>query len=383
MRPRHILAIAGTVALLVGGVPLAAAADDVVPTAASGSRGAPPEVRAALRETMDLDGWPAGLVAVRNAGGDVRAIAAGVTELGSPAKARARDQVRVGSNTKTFTAAIVLQLVGEGSVGLDESIETYLPNVVRHPEVSGADITVRQVLQHTSGLPDMSGDVGANLIPWQHRYISPRASLDLALTHPVTNAPGEALSYSNANYIVAGLLIEAVTGRPYAEALEKRIIEPLGLEDTYFPDQGEEVIRGKHPHSYIPVSDPPVDYTDFDPSWGFAAGSLVSTTTDLTTFFAALAEGDVLAPELLTEMQKTLPADSIWEGADYGLGLISFELSCGGIAWGHGGDVPGTISRVAATADGRSASVVVTQNATDPAAELRLRELIDTAICVL
>lgn len=358
--------------------------------AGSGAVASPPrphslptsEVKAALAETMDLDGWPAGLAAVRH-DDRVRTLAAGTRELGSSKKARAGDQIRIGSNTKTFTAVLLLQLVDEGLVTLDESVETYLPGVIRHPEVSGADITVRQLLQHTSGLPDMSGDVGQNLVEWQHRYISPRASLDLALTHPVTNAPGAQFQYSNANYIVAGLLIEAVTGRPFAEELERRLLEPFDLDKTYFPDQGEVGIRGPHPHSYIPLADPAIDYTDFDPSWGFAAGSMVSTTEDLTAFFSALAEGEVLPPVLLEEMQQTIPADSVWEGADYGLGLISFELSCGVTAWGHGGDVPGTMSRVAATDDGRSAAVAVTQNATDAAAELRLRELVDTAICAM
>lgn len=373
MHYRGIVSALTAAALIAGGV-VASPVRTAVPTS---------DARAALAETMELDGWPAGLVAVRDHRDKVRAFAAGVLELGEPKKARPGDQVRIGSNTKTFTAVLMLQLVDEGLVALDETVEAYLPGVIRHPEVTGAEITVRQLLQHTSGLPDMSGDVGQNLIPWQHRYISPRASLDLALTHPVTNAPGAAFSYSNANYIVAGLLIEAVAGRPFAEELDRRLLEPLGLDDTYFPEQGEEEIREKHPHSYIPVGDPPTDYTHFDPSWGYAAGAMVSTTEDTTMFFSALAEGDLLPARLLAEMQTTIPADSLWPGAAYGLGIIAFELSCGVTAWGHGGDVPGTISRVAATDDGRSAAVVATQNAKSAPAELRLRELVDTAICAL
>ena len=281
MRGRWIAAALSAAVLVSGG--------GVAAGSPSGSRVDVSEVRAALAETMELDGWPAGLVGVRDERDRVRTFAQGVIELGSSKKARAGDQVRIGSNNKTFTAVIVLQLVAEGLVSLDEPVETYLPGVIRHPEVTGADITVRQLLQHTSGLPDMSADVGAKLIEWQNKYISPRASLDLALTHPVRNAPGAAFSYSNANYIVAGLLVEAVSGRPYGEELDRRIVEPLGLHDTYFPDQGEMTIRGKHPHSYIPLSDPPVDYTDFDPSWGFAAGAMVSTTDYLTAFYSALA----------------------------------------------------------------------------------------------
>ncbi|WP_255579782.1 serine hydrolase [Cryobacterium sp. PAMC25264] len=340
-------------------------------------------VRAALAHTMAVDAWPAGLVAVRASNEKVRTYASGVIELGEPDKVRADSQIRIGSNTKSFTAALVMQLVGEGAISLDADVETYLPGVVRHPQVSGHDITVRQLLQHTSGLPDMDGDISDHLLEWQHRYISPRASLDLALTHPVSNAPGASFEYSNANYILAGLIIEAVSGRPLAEEIDTRIIVPLGLKDTYFPDQGEQVIRGDHPHSYIPLGDSPVDFTDFDPSWGYAAGAMVSTTEDLTTFYSALATGDVVAAAQLEEMRKTIPAESLWEGAAYGLGLISFELSCGVTAWGHGGDVPGTVSRVAAAEDGRAAAIAVTQNPTSVEADARLRGLIDTAICSL
>lgn len=375
MRYRRILGALTAAGLIAGsGVVAGSSARASMPTSA---------VRAALAETMELDGWPAALVAVRDEGDRVKTLASGVLELGETKKARAGDQVRIGSSTKTFTAVIVLQLVDEGLVSLDEPVETYLPGVVRHPDVTGAEITVRQLLQHTSGLPDMSGDIGQNLISWQHRYISPRASLDLAFTHPVENAPGEALSYSNANFILAGLLVETVAGRPFAEELERRLLEPLGLDDTYFPEQGEEEIRGKHPHSYIPLADPPTDYTVFDPSWAHAAGAMVSTAEDMTTFFSALAEGELLPASLLAEMQQTIPADSIWPGAAYGLGLIAFELSCGVTAWGHGGDAPGTVSRVAATEDGRAAAIVVTKNGTEAAAEQRLRDLVDTAICAL
>jgi D-alanyl-D-alanine carboxypeptidase len=351
------------------------------PATANPGAGDDDPVRAALAHTMTEDAWPAGLVAVRAADENVRTYASGVIELGSPEKVLADSQIRIGSNTKTFTSAIVMQLVGEGAIALDGTVETYLPGVINHPQVTGKDITIRQLLQHTSGLPDMDGDISDHLLEWQHRYISPRASLDLALTHPVTNAPGETFEYSNSNFIVAGLIIEAVSGRPLAEEIDSRIITPLGLEDTYFPDQGEQVIRGEHPHSYIPIADPPVDYTDFDPSWGYAAGAMVSTTTDLTTFYSALAQGKVVSAEQLKEMRKTVPADSLWAGAKYGLGLISFDLSCGVTAWGHGGDVPGTASRVAATDDGRAAAIAVTQNPSSLEADSRLRGLVDSAIC--
>ncbi|RJT96627.1 class A beta-lactamase-related serine hydrolase [Arthrobacter frigidicola] len=347
------------------------------------------QIQAALSETMELDRWPAALVAVGGGSQELRTYEAGVVELGSTKEAEAKSQIRIGSSTKTFTAAVMMQLVAEDKVDLDQTVESYLPGVLRHPDVKGEDITVRHLLQHTSGLPDMSDDVARNILEWQHRYISPRASLDLALTHPTTNAPGEFFQYSNANYILAGLIIEAVSGRPLPEQIDERIITPLNLENTYFPDQGEQEIRGEHLHSYIPIGDPATDYTTFDPSWGYGAGAMISTVSDLTEFFSALAQGDVVPADQLEEMQKTIPAagpgvpadGALWEGTRYGLGLVSFELSCGGVAWGHGGDVPGTMSRVAATADGRAAAVAVTQNAVTAEGDPRLRALVDMAIC--
>lgn len=371
MKTAHIIPAATALILILSGLP----------SGATHNTAARDPVHTALEHTMTVDAWPAGLVAVRDSNEKTNTYASGVMELGSPTRVQADSQIRIGSNTKTFTAAIVMQLVGEDAIALDGTVETYLPGVIQHPEVTGQDITIRQLLQHTSGLPDMDGDIGDHLLEWQHRYISPRAALDLALAHPVTNAPGARFEYSNSNYILAGLIIEAVTGRPLAEEIDRRIVHPLGLKDTYFPDQGEQVIRGDHPHSYLPLGDSPVDFTEFDPSWGYAAGAMVSTTEDLTAFYSAVATGDVVADAQLEEMRKTIPAESLWEGAAYGLGLISFDLSCGVTAWGHGGDVPGTVSRVAATEDGRAAAIAVTQNATSVEADARLRGLIDTAIC--
>lgn len=348
-------------------------------------------VRAALEETMELDGWPAGLVAVKGQGavdGDIRILTAGVAALGSPEPVRADSQIRIGSSTKTFTAAIVMQLVEQGRVALDDAVETHLPGVLRHPELRHGEVTLRHLLQHTSGLPDMSHDIFEHLSEWQHRYISPRASLNLALTHPLTNPPGQVFHYSNANYILAGLIIEAVSGRPFAEEVQRRLLTPVGLRDTYLPEQGEQVIRGVHPRSYLPIGEPPVDYTDFDPSWGYSAGAMVSTVADLTRFFSALAQGAVVPAAQLEQMRQTIPAagesvpdGGLWEGAEYGLGLIPYPLSSGEVAWGHGGEVPGTTCRVAATVDGRAAAVVVTRNAFSEQSEARLRRLVETAIC--
>jgi D-alanyl-D-alanine carboxypeptidase len=157
---------------------------------------------------------------------------AGVADLRTQAPAPG-GQVRIGSNTKTFTAVVVLQLVGEGRVRLDEPVETYLPRLVRGDGIDGRQITVRQLLQHTSGLPDYTAAYLADdIFGVQHRYVAPRDLLDLAMGGKAEFAPGQGWSYSNTNYLLAGLLIERVTGRPVVEEITRRVIGPLKLRDT-------------------------------------------------------------------------------------------------------------------------------------------------------
>lgn len=147
-------------------------------------------------------------------------------------------RVRIGSNTKTFTAVVVLQLVGEGKVELDKSVEKYLPGLVRgvgvgDKKVDGREITVRELLQHTSGIPEYGEYIDDDII--RRRYAQPRDLLDIALQHPATARPGTEWSYSNTDYILAGMIIEKITGRPLAEEITRRIIGPLKLRTRTFP----------------------------------------------------------------------------------------------------------------------------------------------------
>ncbi len=162
-------------------------------------------------------------------------------DIATGAKVPRDGRVRVGGNTKAFTAVVVLQLVGEGGIRLDEPIETYLPGVVHG---DGNVITVRHLLQQTSGLPNYTE---FNL---QLRYYEPRELVDIALQHPADFAPGERWKYSNTNYVLAGMLVEKVTRHPIARELDRRIIKRIGLRDTYFPAQHGSTIRGPHPRGY-------------------------------------------------------------------------------------------------------------------------------------
>ncbi|GAA2263961.1 serine hydrolase domain-containing protein [Kitasatospora cystarginea] len=324
---------------------------------------------------------PAALASVTDRDGRTRTYTAGVGDLATGAKVPKDGQVRIGSNTKTFTAVVVLQLVGEGKIGLDASVDTYLPGLVRGDGIDGRRITVRQLLQHTSGLPNYLKyiDFAAD----QHRYFDARDLLDIALQYKADFSPGTKWEYSNTNYILAGLIVQKVTGRPLAEEIDQRIIKSIGLRHTYFPAPGDTAIREPHPEGYFRASAgaPLRDVTDLDPSMGWSAGQMISTDSDLNRFFTALLAGRLLPAAQLAEMRTTLPAESLGPGARYGLGIVSRPLSCGGVYWGHGGDIPGYETRVGATDDGRTASVAVTSMSPDRAASMRVESVVDNALC--
>lgn len=343
-RLRMLSAAAGALVVLVTGAP----------------HSKPDNVQRHLDRLVSGDGFPGALASVRTADGHVHDYTSGP---GIPRNG----QVRIGSNTKTFTAVVVLQLVGEGRIDLDAPIEKYLPGIVRGNGNNGNRISVRQLLQQMSGLPDYNDVVFSkpqDLVGLSHSYFEPRRLVDAALTKPPQFAPGTKWEYSNTNYIIAGLIVENVTARPIGEEITRRILQPLGLRDTYWPGVGEQVIRGRHPHGYIAAAPgaPWVDVTDIDPSAGWAAGQLVSTPGDLRTFLEALIHGQLLKPAQQAAMMKTVDAPGFeptgaWQ---YGLGLARHELPCGGYAWGHGGDIQGFETRNLVTTDGRSAVVAVT-----------------------
>ncbi|MFF2806620.1 serine hydrolase domain-containing protein [Streptomyces sp. NPDC058000] len=363
----------------------ALAVSSTLPTPAAQARGSSGEVvRQGLHRLVQEDRFPAALAATTGRDGRTHNYTAGVADLTTGAKVPVDGQVRAGSNTKAFTATVVLQLVGEGKVALDAPIERYLPKLVRGEGIDGRRITVRQLLQHTSGLPNYTEFLG-DFSTYRHTYVAPRTLLDLALAHKALFAPGTRWSYSNTNYLLAGLLIEKVIGRPLAEQITQRVIDRIGLRHTAFPGVGDERIREAHPEGYYPSKPggPLTDVTELDPDWAWSAGQLVSTPSDLNRFFTALLGGRLLRPAQLAEMRRTVPAESgLWPGARYGLGLVSTPLSCGGLMWGHGGDIPGYRTRTGVTTDGRAVTVAVTADPTPtPKTPDHAQPLLDTTLC--
>ncbi|WP_220447240.1 serine hydrolase domain-containing protein [Nonomuraea deserti] len=326
--------------------------------------------------------FPGALATVEDGEGRTRYYTAGVGDLKTKAEVPVDGQVRIASNTKSFTAVTVLQLVGEGKVELDEPIETYLPKLLRGKSGDGRKITVRQLLQHTSGLPNYTRWM-PNILDVRNKYSSPQDLLKTAFAHKASFAPGTKWEYSNTGYIVLGLLIEKVDGRPVGEAITDRIIERIGLRHTYWPGKRVKTIRERHPKGY--ASRKPggrlVDITHLDPSWGGAAGQLIATPSDLNRFWLALMDGKLLKPAQLSAMKKTMKAPGFPAGWEYGLGLMKMPLSCGGTAWGHGGDIDGYETRGGVTDRGRAATIAVTTLPATERAAMSVIKAADTALC--
>jgi D-alanyl-D-alanine carboxypeptidase len=256
----------------------------------------------------------------------------------------------------------------------------------------GNAITVRHLLNHTSGLFNYTADFPeiASVDDFQaDRYTTwtPQQLVGIAMRHAPDFAPGTQWEYSNTNYILAGMIIQKATGRTWQQEVTRRVIRPLGLRDTSAPDTSAR-IPGQHLHSYSDFggSGPVIDATDFNPSAAGSAGAMVSTTADLTRFFSALLGGKLLRPAQLAEMKTTVRAESldpVWPGARYGLGLMEIPLTCGGVYYSHAGDLPGYTTRDGVSADGRRTVVLEAtgDGAPDLSTEMAQNALINTELC--
>lgn len=259
----------------------------------------------------------------------------GVAELGTDRPVDPDGWFRVGSITKTFTAVVVLQLVGEGVLKLDDPVTEWLPDLP-------ASISLRQLLNHTSGLYNYTDDLPEPEGIVRDRYVhrDPRDSLRVGLEKPRLFEPGASWSYSNTNYVALGLLIEALTGNAYGDEVARRILRPLGLERTMVPGDDVELPE-PHAHPYLPVDGKPVDLVRFNPSQAWAAGDVVSTAADLDRFYAAVLGGELLADAEQKAMQTVVTTD---ESYGYGLGIERRRLPDGQVLWGHTGGIFGYLT---------------------------------------
>ncbi|MFE4307886.1 serine hydrolase domain-containing protein [Streptomyces sp. NPDC056891] len=281
---------------------------------------------------------------------------------GTAGERRGNDRFRVGSITKTFVATVLLQLQAEGRLDLDDPVEKWLPGVVRGNGHDGRRITVRQLLNHTSGVYSVTSDPGFQEKVFgpgflEHRYDrwTPRQLVDIAMTHAPDFTPGTGWNYSNTNYVLAGMVIEKVTGRPYGKAVENRIVKPLKLRATSLPGTDVRMPKPSSPAWSTLSADPDAqvhDVSELSPTIAYAAGEMISDSNDLQTFYRALLKGRLLPKAEMKEMTATVPVSPELPGVGYGLGLMKQKLSCGKEIWGHGGGIHGSSSEAQATRDG-------------------------------
>ncbi|MFJ8415597.1 serine hydrolase domain-containing protein [Bacillus paramycoides] len=311
-------------------------------------------VKQAMRDTLQL-GYP-GILAKTSEGGKTWGYAAGIADLRTKKPMKTDFRFRIGSVTKTFVATVLLQLAGENRLNLDDSIEKWLPGVIQGNGYDGKQITIRQVLNHTSGIADYIQSKDFDIMDTKKSYTA-EEFVKMGISLPPDFAPGKGWSYSNTGYVLLGILIEKVTGNSYAEEIEDRIIEPLDLSNTFLPGNSSVIPGTKHARGYVQPDGASElkDVTYSNP--GSSDGEMISTADDLNKFFSYLLGGKLLKEQQLKQMLTTVPTGR--EGMDgYGLGIFETKLPNGVSIWGHTGGALGFTTLVGGRLGGKHTLVV-------------------------
>ena len=352
---RGILGVTGAVItafLVVGGSADAFAAQ---PAAGQVVPGRPPAGLQRAAGQLVADGVP-GVIIMTRRGQRVSDVVAGLADKATGQPMRPQDRVHIGSITKTFVAAVVLQLAAEGRLSLNDSVQKWLPGVITGHGYHPAQITIRQLLQHTSGLRDYAADPRFQTAQALEKTWRPQQLVNIALR---LGPPVHGWLYSNTNYILLGMIIQKVTGHSPITEIRRRILVPLGLHDTSFPLTSKQ-IPAPYAHGYYG----PLDVTNLvNPSATWTAGAMISTVGDVARFYRVLLTGRLLPPAQQRELLATIPVDDPGElfAEHYGLGIYRVQLPCG-TAWGHDGGYPGGFKTFAYTSPDGSRQTVMIYN---------------------
>ncbi|MEV7598933.1 serine hydrolase domain-containing protein [Kitasatospora sp. NPDC089797] len=347
-RPAAVVLLAAALALAPVGAAAAAHGPDGGPSDDGGRA-----LQARLRELVERPDGPPGAIAVLREDGRVRVFRAGTAELGTGREPRPEDHMRLASAAKAFSGAVALRLVDCGLLGLDDTLAARLPDL---PAAWGA-VTLRQLLQHTSGLPDYSRapDFGALLDADPHHVFDSRHLLDFVADQGLEFTPGTRYRYSNSDNIAVALMAEAVTGQRYEDLLASQVYRPLGLTRTSLPS-GYRLPRPQlHGYAVEPPA-PPQDVTTlYGASGSWASGGVVSTPDDFSAFAAGYAGGPLIGDATREQQRAFVPGDSepAGPGANRaGLALFEYTTRCG-VVYGHTGNTPGYTQLGVGTPDGR------------------------------
>ena len=314
---------------------------------------------AQLQELVQLEEGPPGASALVQRRGRVDFLRAGVGDVESGRPIRRNDHLRTASNGKAFNGAVALQLVDDGSLSLDSTIAEVLPD---QPAAWGA-VTLRQLLQHTSGVPNFP-----NSEAWQdfvrmnpQATVTPEFTLGFVANEPLAFTPGSRYEYSNSDNLIIGLMAEAATGRPYDELLQELVFSPLKLKQTSLPSEVELPPPFVHGYDIAPPA-PPEDISELlNPALFGASGGMVSTQTELNRFIRAYASGRLIERSTKLEQRSFIPGyggEPPGPGQNSaGLALYRYDTSCGTVL-GHAGNFPGYTQFIGATPNGRRSAVV-------------------------
>lgn len=374
MRFRSIVSAAVTFAVSLGIATSAAAAPS---TAAA--------VRRGLEQLVEAPSGPPGAIATMYRDGKLTVLRAGQADVKHRGAPTATDHMRIASVAKAFSGAVALNLVRAGKLGLDETISQRLTGM---PAAWGS-VTVRQMLNHTSGLPDYTQSKGfAKQAEKDPRgYVSPQKIIGWVRADPLEFAPGSRYEYSNTDNIVIGLIAEAVGGETYGQELKEIVFGPAGLRQTSFPTKVALPKPFIHGYLVSPGEKPEDASTLLSPSGAWASGAIVSTPRDLNTFIRSYLGLKFFDRDQQLQQMRFVPGGKSSPPGpgknSAGLALFRYKTKCGTV-YGHTGNFPGYVQWAAATADG-SRAITTSLNIPAPSGKLlsRLRNLQATAVCAL
>ncbi|MEU3462844.1 serine hydrolase domain-containing protein [Streptomyces sp. NPDC006733] len=373
----------------VAAVLAAAAAGGLVQPAHAGDGTHPGQpLQHGIQQLVDTPGGPPGVIAVLGRGDRTEVYRAGAGDLGTGRPPRTTDHMRLASVSKAYSGAVALRLVDQGRLRLDTTIGERLPAL----PAAWCDVTLRQLLQHTSGLPDFSGSAAFRQILGTdpHHVFDSRKLLDFVAGKPLLFPAGARYQYSNSDNIAVALMAEAATGRRYEDLLQQLVYQPLHLRQTSLP-QGFRLPRPSlHGYAVDPPA-PPEDVTELLGSSGvWASGAVVATPDDLTAFIRGYAGGGLLSPHTRKQQLTFVPGGASEPAGPgdnaAGLAVFRYTTRCG-VLYGHTGNTAGYTQLAAATLDGRRTLTfsVTTQvsKSTEPALLARLRAVQEDFACAL
>lgn len=343
---QHLIAIG---LVVVPAAPIDAQAPSDVPTTTVEVLGA--ELQLHLDSLNDAASFPGVSVALVMGDGTTLALTAGVADSVGAVPMRPSHRLLAGSVGKTYVSAVALQLVDEGVLALDAPISTYLGSeswFARLP--NAADITVRMLMNHTSGLVryEFHPEVARLIVAEPDRVWTPEERIGFILDAPPPFAAGEGWEYSDTNYIVLGMILERIAGASLDDLIVRRLLQPLGLIETMpsnrreLPGVPQGYAGTENPFGGIPRM---IENGRFymNPQMEWAGGGYAMTTGDLARWTMALYRGLVLPEGVMREMLHGVPAPMLGRGAQYGLGVIILDTDLGP-SWGHSGFFPGYLT---------------------------------------